>query len=285
MANNFAESTTNYLRIERAIHFLCEHAEEQPSLPDLAAYVGISEHHLQKIFSRWAGVSPKRFVQFLTKQRAKQSLAQSQSVLDVALDLGLSGPSRLHDLLISCEAMTPGEIKSLGAGLLISHGYALSPFGLAYIAWTSRGICHMAFCQCPEPDVERALGECWSGASFLRDDSGAAKYIDQIFQPKGKKQPLQIVLKGTNFQLKVWEALLNIGEGELISYSQLATMIGSPKASRAVGTAVASNNIGFLIPCHRVIRESGDLGNYRWGIERKAAIQGWEAAQSLAERS
>ena len=279
MDNSFSEGAADYLRIERAIAFLCEHTEEQPSLSDLAKYVGISEHHLQRLFSRWVGVSPKRFVQFLTKQRAKQMLIQSRTVLDTAHDLGLSGPSRLHDLLISCEAMTPGEIKSLGMGLLIHHGYAVSPFGLAYIAWTDRGICHMAFCQCPQLEVEETLRERWSGASFQRDDKGAAAYIDQIFQTKSNKQPLHLVLKGTNFQLKVWEALLSVEEGQLVSYSQLAAMIGSPKASRAVGTAVASNQIGFLIPCHRVIRETGEIGNFRWGSARKAAIQGWEAAR------
>jgi len=279
MDNPFSEGTADYLRIEQAIAFLCEHAEEQPSLSDLAKNVGISEHHLQRLFSRWVGVSPKRFVQFLTKQRAKQMLTQSRTVLDTAHDLGLSGPSRLHDLLISCEAMTPGEIKSLGVGLLIHHGYAASPFGLAYIGWTDRGVCHMAFCQCPQFEVEETLRERWSGASFQRDDKGAAAYIDQIFQAGNNKQPLHLVLKGTNFQLKVWEALLTIEEGQLVSYSQLAAMIGSPKASRAVGTAVASNQIGFLIPCHRVIRETGEIGNFRWGSTRKAAIQGWEAAR------
>lgn len=278
--NQLAESSANYQLIERAIHYLCEHAEAQPSLPDLAKHVGVSEHHLQRVFTRWAGVSPKRFVQFLTKQRAKQVLAESRSVLDAAHELGLSGPSRLHDLLISCEAMTPGEMKLLGAGLLISHGYGLSPFGRVYLAWTERGICHMAFCQKPAMEEEQRLYERWQGASFYRDDGAAAIYLDKIFTVKGSQQPLHLVLKGTNFQLKVWEALLRVEEGQLVSYSQLASMIGSPKASRAVGSAVASNQIGFLIPCHRVIRETGEIGNFRWGNDKKAAIQGWEAARN-----
>jgi AraC family transcriptional regulator of adaptative response/methylated-DNA-[protein]-cysteine methyltransferase len=277
--NQLAESSANYQLIERAIHYLCEHAEAQTSLPDLAKHVGVSEYHLQRVFTRWAGVSPKRFVQFLTKQRAKQLLAESRSILDVAHELGLSGPSRLHDLLITCEAMTPGEVKLLAAGLLIRHGYGLSPFGLVHLAWTERGICHMAFCQKPAVEIEQSLYERWQSASFDRDDGAAAVYLDKIFTVKASRQPLHLVLKGTNFQLKVWEALLCVEEGQLVSYSQLASMMGSPKASRAVGSAVASNQIGFLIPCHRVIRETGDIGNFRWGSDRKAAIQGWEAAR------
>jgi AraC family transcriptional regulator of adaptative response/methylated-DNA-[protein]-cysteine methyltransferase len=279
---DYSEQHVHYQLIERAIHYLCEHVSEQPELSVLSDYLGVSEHHLQRIFSRWVGVSPKRFTQFLTKEYAKQALARSRSNLDTALAIGLSGPGRLHDLMVSCEAMTPGELKSLD--LVISYGYGVSPFGCTYIAWTERGICHLIFCDQPNRDDEQELFDRWKGASFEQNNPSAQDYIDRVFvnstsEKPSSEKPLHLLLQGTNFQLKVWEALIAVGEGELTSYSQLAERVGSPKASRAVGTAVASNKIGFLIPCHRVIRETGEIGNYRWGAKRKAAIQGWEAAR------
>ena len=277
--SDYSENHVHYHAIESAIHYLCEHISEQPTLTELSSHIGMSEHHFQRVFSRWAGVSPKRFMQFLTKERAKQALMRSRNVMDTALEVGLSGPSRLHDLMISCEAMTPGELKSLGLNLVIYHGYGVSPFGCTYIAWTERGICHLIFCQQPNSEDENEMFERWSGASFKQDNEYAQQYIERVFVNRDDTKPLHLILQGTNFQLKVWEALLSVGEGELTSYSQLAKRMGSPKASRAVGTAVASNKIGFLIPCHRVIRETGEIGNYRWGAKRKAAIQGWEAAR------
>lgn len=277
------EDGPSYHVIEKAIHFLSNHVQEQPSLSVLSQHLGISEGHLQRMFTQWAGVSPKRFMQYLTKERAKHALRQSKSVLDTALDVGLSGPGRLHDLLVSCEAMTPGEIKALGAGLEVFHGYGDSPFGSAYVAWTGRGICHLIFSEGQSETHEQALFQRWSGACFTRDDQQAQGIINTVFTLKKGDKPVHLLLKGTNFQLKVWEALLQVERGALVSYSQVAKLIGSPNASRAVGSAVGANSLGFLIPCHRVIRETGEMGHYRWGIDRKAAILGWEAAQSDAD--
>lgn len=273
----------HYARIARAIAFLREQAHAQPSLADVAAEVGLSEHHFQRLFSRWAGVSPKRFLQYLTKERARQALQRSASLLDATFEAGLSSPGRLHDLMVSCEAMTPGEVKALGAGLTLSYGVVQTPFGFTLLGWTARGVCHLAFGElvCQQPEVE--LGKAWPAARLRRDDPGAEQLARQIFPPGPRSDPvsvpLHLLLRGTNFQLKVWEALLRVGAGELVSYSQLAALAGSPKASRAVGSALAANRIGYLIPCHRVIRESGEVGQFRWGSERKLAMQGWEAAR------
>lgn len=276
-------SELDYERIAQAIAFLRQQAREQPSLAAVAAEVGLSEYHFQRLFSRWAGVSPKRFLQYLTKERAKQALLRSMSLLDATFAAGLSSPGRLHDLMVSCEAMTPGEVKARGAGVAISYGCAGTPFGPALLGWTLRGVCHLAFggalCLSPEPELSRA----WPEARLSRDDAGAEQRVQQIFPAGGRSYPdrgsLHLLLRGTNFQLKVWEALLRVGPGELVSYAQLAALAGSPKAARAVGSALAANQIGYLIPCHRVIRESGEVGDFRWGSERKAAMQGWEASR------
>ncbi|MEH6471139.1 MAG: methylated-DNA--[protein]-cysteine S-methyltransferase [Halopseudomonas sp.] len=279
MPESSVELQLQYDRIARAIEFLQQQAEQQPSLATIAAEVGLSEHHFQRMFSRWAGVSPKRFLQYLTKQRAKQALKRSLSLLDATFEAGLSSPGRLHDLMISCEAMTPGEVKAQGAGLTIGYGCAVTPFGRALIGWTPRGVCHLAFgepaCQAPEAELAKA----WPKADWHRDDAAAERLALQIFPGGERSEPLHLLLRGTNFQLKVWEALLRVGSGELVSYSQLATLAGSPRASRAVGSALAANRIGYLIPCHRVIRETGEVGDFRWGSERKRVMQGWEAAQ------
>ncbi len=268
-----------YQRIAKAIRFLREHAHRHPSLAEVAAELGLSEYHFQRQFSRWAGVSPKRFMQFLTKERAKEALLRSRSLLDTTLDVGLSSPGRLHDLMISCEAMTPGQIKALAAGMKIRFGSAVTPFGMALIGWTSRGVCHLAFYDESSSALEKELALAWPEAKLLRDDHGAAQLVAKIFSAQSHANSVHLVLRGTNFQIKVWEALLRVGSGELLSYSQLANLAGSPRASRAVGSALAANRIGYLIPCHRVIRESGDVGQYRWGSERKVAMQAWEAVK------
>tara|TARA_R110002167_G_scaffold46366_1_gene138479 strand:+ start:11319 stop:12203 length:885 start_codon:yes stop_codon:yes gene_type:complete len=276
-----------YERVAVAINYLCEQGHSQPALASVAAEVGLSEHHFQRLFSRWAGVSPKRFVQYLTKERAKQALLRSATLLDATFDAGLSSPGRLHDLMISCEAMTPGEVKAQGAGLAISYGAAQTPFGPMLLGWTLRGVCHLSFaevlCQQPEDTLrlrpEETLRNAWPQARLSQDSAGAEQLATQIFSATAAAKPLHLQLRGTNFQLKVWEALLQVGSGELVSYSQLAALAGSPKASRAVGSALAANEIGYLIPCHRVIRESGEVGQYRWGSERKMLMQGWEAAR------
>lgn len=280
-----SESQLQYRRIARAIRFLREHADRQPALREVAAEVGLSEYHFQRLFSRWAGVSPKRFLQYLTKERARAALRESRSLLDAAFEAGLSGPSRLHDLMISCEAMTPGQIKAQGAGLEIGYGWGASPFGMALIAWTPHGVCHLGFHDEQELCFEDELTREWPKACLRRDEAQAGRLAAQIFSARPQPGALHLVLRGTNFQIKVWEALLRVGSGELISYSRLATLAGSPGASRAVGSALAGNRIGYLIPCHRVIRETGEPGQYRWGGERKLVIQGWETAQREAAQS
>ena len=239
----------------------------------------LSEQRLQRIFAAWAGISPKRFLQYLTKEHARQALKHSSDILSVALESGLSGPGRLHDLMVTCEAMTPGEIKRLGQGVSIGHGIAATPFGDALLGWTSRGVCYLAFCDGDGTVHQRELCSQWPEAIFIRDDTAAIRLAHRIFASEPKPGELHLVLRGTNFQVKVWEALLNIRPSQLVSYSQLASMVDSPRAQRAVGSAVAANTIGFLIPCHRVIRESGESGRYRWGGNRKIAIQAWEAGQ------
>ncbi|MFT6913870.1 MAG: AraC family transcriptional regulator of adaptative response [Motiliproteus sp.] len=276
------EAGADYKRIAQAIQFLREQVQQQPSLATVASELGLSEYHFQRLFSRWAGVSPKRFLQYLTKERAKQALQRSLPLLDASFEAGLSSPGRLHDLMVSCEAMTPGEVKTRGADVAIRYGCVGTPFGPVLLGWTLRGVCHLAFgAVCLQPETE--LRQAWPEARLSRDDAGAEQRAGQMFPAGAGSGPtsgsLHLLLRGTNFQLKVWEALLRVGPGELVSYSQLAVLAGSPRASRAVGSALAANRIGYLIPCHRVIRESGEVGAFRWGSERKAAMQGWEASQ------
>lgn len=277
------EQQRHYALVAQAIEYLITHARQQPSLSELAAAVHLSEYHLQRLFTAWAGISPKRFLQYLNKEHALAALRRSENVLNATLSTGLSSPGRLHDLMVSCEAMTPGEIRALGRDLRIGYGIAPSWFGPALIGWTARGICHLAFCdEADGADLAACLHELqahWPSASFQRDDHLAADYAGQIFADQPQQGRLHLVLKGTNFQLKVWEALLSTRPAELLSYTQIATLAGSPRAQRAVGSALAANRIGYLVPCHRVIRESGEVGQFRWGNTRKRILQAWEAAQ------
>lgn len=276
---DIAEPSRPFEVIAKAICYIQSHARMQPSLEDIAAAVHLSPYHLQRLFTDWAGVSPKRFLQYLTKEHARRQLSAAADTLSVALDAGLSGTSRLHDLMVSCEAMTPGEIKSAGKGLAIGYGFAPSPFGEALVAWTPRGVCHFAFCIAEPAAMVAELAVHWPEARLTLDHEHAEQLLQQIFPEKPTRGKIHLILRGTNFQIKVWEALVHTEFGKVISYQQLAQQAGSPKAQRAVGSALAANNIGFLIPCHRVIRESGDVGNYRWGSERKLALLGWEAAR------
>jgi AraC family transcriptional regulator of adaptative response/methylated-DNA-[protein]-cysteine methyltransferase len=274
--------STDYQRVAAAIHYLETNYRNQPELDDLAAHLHLSPFHLQRLFTRWAGISPKRFVQYLTAEHAKQRLNEEQSVLDAAYDAGLSGPSRLHDLLIATEAVTPGEYKSKGAGLGIRYGRHATPFGDALLAATERGVCKLAFVDDDNwPAAIAELRTQWAGAALVEDPAYTQPLVDAIFpsEPGQGERKLTLLLKGTNFQLKVWEALLRIPQGGTASYEDVAAAIGQPTAARAVGGAVGANNIAYLIPCHRVIRKSGVIQDYHWGPTRKKAMLAWEAAR------
>ncbi len=276
----------DYGRIARAIAYLDTHGEEQPSLEALAEEVGLSPFHLQRLFRRWAGVSPKRFLQALTAEKAKAGLLAGASVLDAALDSGLSGPGRLHDLLINLEAMTPGEVKRLGAGLTIRYGFHPSPFGDALLAATERGVCGLLFVRGGDREAAlEDLGQRWPGASLVASTEQTESLAHRIFygaepskEPSGAT-PLHLLVRGSNFQVQVWRALLRIPEGRRTTYGALAGAIGKPGAARAVGSAVGANPIALLIPCHRVIRQTGALGGYRWGLRRKRVLLAWEDAR------
>ncbi len=270
-------SARQYELVAQAIAYLREHRLEQPELPELAGALGTSESHLQRTFSAWAGISPKRFLQVLTRDAAVEALKDSASVLEASLAAGLSGPARLHDLTIACDALTPGEIARGGAGLTLSYGWIMTPFGHALIGFGDRGICHLAFHEARDPEAVSALRSDWPGAAWTEDSGAAAELGAQIFDQPFAPGRLHLLLRGTNFQIKVWEALLQVGRGSRVSYAQLATLAGSPRASRAVGSAMAGNRIAYLIPCHRVIRGDGNVGEYRWGVERKLALQAWES--------
>jgi AraC family transcriptional regulator of adaptative response/methylated-DNA-[protein]-cysteine methyltransferase len=282
------EAAKDYQRIETAIRFLEENFRQQPSLEEVAAAVGLSEYHFHRLFSRWVGTTPKRFLQFLTAEYAKERLAESASVLDTAYEAGLSGGGRLHDLMVTLEAISPGEYKRAGTGLVISYGIHPSPFGACLLAVTERGICGLEFlADRTGKQTREGLAARWPGADLQQDPMRTASYLARLFPPSGRKDraPITLLVKGTNFQLSVWQALLRIPSGELVGYGDIARHLGKPGAARAVGSAVGSNPISYLIPCHRVIRAVADFGNYRWGAARKKAMIGWEAAQRKVVRA
>ena len=269
----------DYHRIATAIHFLKNTALDQPSLDDAAKQVALSPYHFQRLFRRFAGVSPKRFLQYLTSEHAKELLEQSTSVLETSFSIGLSSPSRLHDLLVTVEAVTPGEYKSGGNNLQIDYAIHPTPFGECMIAVTKRGICRLEFIDSEEEKIAiQRLQKAWPNALIKKDENMTENIIQKIFNPQNfsANKPLPLLLQGTNFQLKVWQALLKIPEGCVTSYGYLAEKIGQPTASRAVGTAIGNNPISYLIPCHRVLRSDGGIGGYRWGTDRKLAILGRE---------
>ncbi|WOJ98563.1 methylated-DNA--[protein]-cysteine S-methyltransferase [Congregibacter brevis] len=266
----------HYRMVADAISYLREHQREQPDLATLARAVGTSESHLQRVFSSWAGVSPKRFLQIITRQYALDALRNQASVLDATLHAGLSGPGRLHDLTLACDAMTPGEIASCGKGIDLEYGWGDTPFGPAFVAWSQRGICQLSFCDSKDAETVRAFRRDWRGATHLENSAAAAKLLQRVFAAPLEQGKLHLLLRGTNFQVKVWEALMQVNPGDLVSYQQLGAIAGTGNAHRAVGSAMARNRIAYLIPCHRVIRQGGDWGNYRWGLERKLALHVWE---------
>ena len=271
----------DYDRIARAIAYLRDHALAQPDLASVARHVHLSEHHFQRLFTRWAGVSPKRFLQYLTVEHAKTRLGQTANLLALTADVGLSGPGRLHDLFVTLEAMSPGEMRAGGAGLTLRYDIQPSPFGPCLIAASSRGVCALHFVEC-EGAVPALLQRDWPHAKLVPDAAGTADLARRIFDPLTARhaQPLALLVSGTNFQVQVWRALLRLPFGSVTSYRTIADQIDHPSAARAVGNAVGANPIAWLIPCHRVIRASGAFGPYRWGEQRKAAILGWEAARS-----
>lgn len=273
--------TEDARRMAEAIAFLTKNYRRQPSLDEAAQSVGLSPFHFQRLFTRWVGVSPKKFVAYLTLEHAKRLLTNSTNVLDAAYDAGLSGPGRLHDLAVTIEAITPGELRERGRGLEISYGFHPSPFGEALVMQTERGVCGLAFAD--RGNEEQTLEDMkarWPQADFVPDQAAARGSVERIFGGEGK---LPIVLAGTPWQVKVWEALLRIPSGQLVSYEDVAASVSAPGAMRAVGTAVGRNPISWLIPCHRVLRKSGVLGEYHWGADRKRAMLAYEGARAAAE--
>jgi AraC family transcriptional regulator of adaptative response/methylated-DNA-[protein]-cysteine methyltransferase len=275
----------DYRKIEKAIRFVQEHWQERPDLGEIAAHVRLSDFHFARLFKRWAGTTPKQFLQFLTKEHAKELLRRGSSVLEASHASGLSGPGRLHDLFIACEALTPGEAKSRGRDVVMEYGFGPTPFGEALLVRTSKGICALRFVETRgRKSLLDELKSEWPGALWRLESRKCAGLLRKLFsdgQGPGKKKRFKLQLQGTNFQIQVWQALLRIPEGALVTYGQLAKAVGRPKAGRAVGTAVGKNKIAVLIPCHRVIRESGMLGGYRWGLERKRSLIARESAASL----
>lgn len=278
-------SGSDYGRVEQAIRYLEAHTHEQPTLSELARQVGLSEFHFQRLFHRWAGVTPKAFLQCLTLNRAKTLLAGLSSLMETSLELGLSGTGRLHDLFLGLEAMTPGEFKRAGEGLTIWWGIHATPFGEALFAITPRGLCGLSFLEASRTQAVADFQARWPEARLVEDSRQTEPFADEVVSRMqgAPSRPLALVLKGSPFQTKVWEGLLGIPEGGVASYQDLARAIGTPNASRAVGTALSMNPIGYLIPCHRVIRASGAVGEYRWGALRKQALLGVEGARALEQ--
>jgi AraC family transcriptional regulator of adaptative response/methylated-DNA-[protein]-cysteine methyltransferase len=280
--NDFHDDET-YERIAKAIAFMRQNYLHQPDLVTIAKSVHLSEYHFQRLFTKWAGISPKRFLQYLTVEYAKSKIAETTNLLDVTLDAGLSSTGRLHDLFVKLEAMSPGEFKAGGKGLHIGYGIHPSPFGECLIAMTSRGICNLHFLETTSENAADILRLEWPNANIVQDQQTTQEICDRIFTPiAANSTPLILFVKGTNFQIQVWRALLRIPFGGITTYQGLAAAMGRPTAARAVGNALGRNPVGYLIPCHRVIRESGELGGFRWGLDRKPVLLGWEASQSQA---
>jgi AraC family transcriptional regulator of adaptative response/methylated-DNA-[protein]-cysteine methyltransferase len=275
-SDSFLDSR-DFRRIARAIRFIDAHYREQPRLAAIAASTGLSEFHFNRLFRRWAGVTPRQYLAFITARAARGALAGAASVLDAALAVGLSGPGRLHDLLVTLDAVTPGQLKARGAGLEIRYGFSATPFGTALIGHTDRGVCHLSFHDSgAERPAVAALETYWDRARLSRSDAGAEEVAGEIFgSGRLGSGALRLAVRGTNFQLKVWQALLEVGSGGPTTYRAVAQAAGVPGAERAVGNAVGANPVAWLIPCHNVLRSDGSLGGYRWGEERKRAMLAW----------
>ena len=280
-----AAAADDYVVVRRAIAHISDHWREQPDIDEIAAAAGVAGSELHHLFRRWAGLTPKAFLQALTLDHARRLLRDQASVLDATYEVGLSGPGRLHDLFVTHEAMSPGEWKSGGAGLTIVYGFHPSPFGTALVMTTDRGLAGLAFA---DPGEEAAalddMRGRWPRAAYVENADATSAVARRIFDPSlwRADRPLRIVMIGTDFELRVWESLLAIPMGGATSYSQIATALGNPKAARAVGAAVGRNPISFVVPCHRVVGKGGDLCGYHWGLTRKRAILGWEAGHKAA---
>jgi len=273
----------DYDKVRKTLAFITEHWRDQPSLEQIADHVGISAPHLHHVFRRWSGLSPKAFLQAVTLDHARRLLREPVSLFDASLELGLSGPARLHDLFVTHEAMSPGDWKAGGEGLTLYYGYHASPFGEAIAVVTDRGLAGMGFVD--DGDRPGALADMtrrWPKASYVADQVKTAPYIARAFDPAKwqPETPLNVILIGTDFEVRVWRTLLSIPLGKATTYGDLAERIGKPKAARAVGAAVGRNPISFVVPCHRVIGKSGALTGYHWGLTRKQAILGWEAGKT-----
>jgi AraC family transcriptional regulator, regulatory protein of adaptative response / methylated-DNA-[protein]-cysteine methyltransferase len=278
------ETNINYQRIEQAIRYLEENFQRQPELDEVAEKVHLSPFHFQRIFTDWAGISPKRFLQFLTVDFLKTKLKESKNIVEAAESAGLSSQSRVYDLFTTLEAVTPQEYKLSGSGIRVEYGFHETPFGTCLIGVTERGICWLSFVNVDEdPIVEmEKMKEHWHQSVFHQDQKLTLNLIGKIFSHEDTKtqSKINVFVKGTNFQVKVWEALLRLPIGSVTTYQNIAEKIKNPKAMQAVGSAVGSNHIAYLIPCHRVIRKDGILGEYRWSAPRKKSIIGWEMAKA-----
>ena len=278
------ENSINYRRVEQAIVYLEQNFQRQPELDEVAEKVHLSPFHFQRIFTEWAGISPKRFLQFLTVDYLKEKLENSRNLVEAADSAGLSSQSRVYDLFTTLEAVTPLEYKQHGAGIRVEYGIHETPFGACLIGVTERGICWLSFLQTdedPRKEVE-LMKSHWFNSAFHQNQALTEAFIEKIFDraKTDSSEKLHVFVKGTNFQVKVWQALLNIPIGEVTTYQNIGVAIQSPKAMQAVGSAVGSNHIAYLIPCHRVIRKDGQLGEYRWSSVRKKSMIGWELAHS-----
>lgn len=274
------EQGGDYDRVAAAIRYIRDNRLEQPSLAEVAGAVHLSAYHLQRIFTRWAGISPKRFLQCLTLEHAKRQLSGQADLLSASHDAGLSGPGRLHDLFVTLEAVTPGQFKEQGRGLQIRYGKHPSPFGECIVGQTERGICFLEF-MAGETEAEKLqhLARRWPEARLHPDSPATSRTIGSIFSAMPGEAPLHLLVRGTNFQVSVWRALLDIPPGRVTTYAEVARRVGRPNATRAVGSAVGANPVAWLIPCHRVLRSDGRLGGYHWGTVRKQACLAWEAAR------
>ncbi|NEQ53787.1 MAG: methylated-DNA--[protein]-cysteine S-methyltransferase [Leptolyngbya sp. SIO3F4] len=274
-----AQDRETYELMSKAIVFIRQHHRSRPNLTTIAQHVNLSEYHFQRLFTKWAGISPKRFAQYLTLDYAKSKIAETNSLLELTIESGLSSPGRLHDLFVTLEAMSPGEYKTAGTGLQIRYGLHETPFGDCLIATTKRGICNLLFLSGTNAILaKQQLQIEWPNANLIHDQQATDDICHRIFHIP-QQSPLALHIKGTNFQIQVWQALLKIPFGGLTTYQGLAKSIGKPTAARAVGNAIGRNPVGYLIPCHRVIRGSGEIGGYRWGLERKTVLLGWEASR------